>query len=182
VLAIGTPSFWKMPRLHLTKRVNHHRPCWLVKSEPEVFSIDDLRDCRVTNWDGVRNYQARNYLKNGLKVGDHVLFYHSNSPSSGISGIAKVVKAGYPDHTAFDPNEKYYDPDSDPANPRWYQVDLEFVTAFPSLVPLSALRQTAGLEKMVLLRNGRLSVQPVSRKEWTIILALAKKSPPIRIS
>jgi predicted RNA-binding protein with PUA-like domain len=148
---------------------------WLMKSEPDVFSIHDLRDCGITGWDGVRNYQARNYLRNGLKVGDGVLFYHSNGHPSGISGIAKVVKGGYPDDTAFDPEDEHYDPKSDSKHPTWYRVDLKFIRAFPAVIPLPLLRKTPGLEKMVLFRNGRLSVQPVSRKEWALILGLEKR-------
>ncbi|MBI3995032.1 MAG: EVE domain-containing protein, partial [Nitrospirae bacterium] len=132
--------------------------------------------CGVTGWDGVRNYQARNYLRDGLKVGDGVLFYHSNAHPSGISGLAEVVKPGYPDDTAFDPNDVHYDPKSDPAKPTWYRVDLKFVKAFPSVTPLQTLRKIPGLQNMVLFRNGRLSVQPVTKKEWEIILRLVKDS------
>ncbi|MBI3609453.1 MAG: EVE domain-containing protein [Nitrospirae bacterium] len=148
---------------------------WLMKSEPDVFSIQDLSACRVTGWDGVRNYQARNYLRDGIKVGDGVLFYYSNTRPSGIAGLAEVVRSGYPDDTAFDPNDLHFDPKSDPAKPTWYRVDLKFVKAFPSVIPIQALRKTPGLQKMVLFRNGRLSVQPVSKKEWEIILRLCGK-------
>jgi len=152
---------------------------WLMKSEPDVFSIRDLCDCGVTGWDGVRNYQARNYLRNEVKVGDGVLFYHSNCKPSGISGVAEVVRGGYPDDTAFDPEDEHYDPKSDPTHPTWYRVDLKFIRAFPSVIPLPLLRKTPGLQKMVLFRNGRLSVQPVSKREWGIILGMArrKRSP-----
>lgn len=146
-----------------------------MKSEPDVFSIQDLSACRVTGWDGVRNYQARNYLRDGIKVGDGVLFYYSNTRPSGIAGLAEVVRSGYPDDTAFDPNDLHFDPKSDPAKPTWYRVDLKFVKAFPSVIPIQALRKTPGLQKMVLFRNGRLSVQPVSKKEWEIILRLCGK-------
>ena len=111
-----------------------------------------------------------------MKVGDSVLFYHSNTHPSGISGLSEVVKEGYPDDTAFDPKDVHYDPKSDPANPTWYRVDLKFVKAFPSVIPLRTLRETPGLQNMVLFRNGRLSVQPVTKKEWEIILRLAKNS------
>ncbi len=149
---------------------------WLMKSEPEVFSIQDLKTCGATGWDGVRNYQARNYLKNDIKVGDGVLFYNSNASPSGISGLAEVVTGGYPDDTAFDPEDVHYDPKSDPAKPTWYRVDVKFVKDFPSVIPIQTLRKTPGLQTMVLFRNGRLSVQPVSKKEWEIILRLAKKA------
>ncbi|HTN44314.1 MAG TPA: EVE domain-containing protein [Nitrospiria bacterium] len=149
---------------------------WLLKSEPEVFSIQDLKDCRVTGWDGVRNFQARNYLRDSIKVGDGVLFYHSNTSPSGISGLAEVVKEGYPDDTAFDPNDAHYDPRSRPDHPTWYRVDVKFVKAFPSVIPLQTLRKTPGLKNMLLFRNGRLSVQPVAKKEWEIILRLAEKT------
>ena len=153
-----------------------NRSYWLMKSEPSVFSIMDLASCGVTGWDGVRNYQARNYLRDGLKVGDGVLFYHSNARPSGLSGLAEVVKPGYPDDTAFDPNDVHYDPKSDPEKPTWYRVDLKFVKAFPSVIPLQTLRKIPGLQDMVLFRNGRLSVQPVTKKEWEIILRLVENS------
>jgi len=152
------------------------RSHWLMKSEPEVFSIHDLKTCGVTGWDGVRNYQARNYLRDTIKVGDGVLFYHSNTSPGGISGLAEAVTGGYPDDTAFDHEDVHYDPKSDPAKPTWYRVDLKFVKAFPSIIPMQTLRKTPGLQNMVLFRNGRLSVQPVTKKEWEIILRLAEKS------
>lgn len=151
-----------------------NRNYWLMKSEPAVFSIHDLEACGVTGWDGVRNYQARNYLRDDVKVGDGVLFYQSNTHPSGISGLAEVVRRGYPDDTAFDPNDVHYDPRSHPAKPTWYRVDVKFVKAFPSVIPIQTLRQTPGLETMLLLRQGRLSIQPVSPKEWAIILRLAE--------
>jgi predicted RNA-binding protein with PUA-like domain len=147
-----------------------------MKSEPDVFSIRDLEACGATGWDGVRNYQARNLLRDAIKVGDGVLFYHSNARPSGIAGISEVVRAGYPDDTAFDPNDDHYDPKSSPGKPTWYRVDLKFVKAFPSVIPIQVLRKIPGLQKMVLFRNGRLSVQPVTKKEWEIILPLAEKA------
>ncbi len=148
-----------------------------MKTEPEVFSIQDLRACGVTGWDGVRNYQARNYLRDGMRVGDRVLIYHSRSRPSGIAGIARVVKPGYPDDTAFDSLDAHYDPRSRPDRPIWYRVDVRFVKAFPSLLPVQTLRATPGLRKMILFRNGRLSVQPVSPSEWATILRLAETRP-----
>ncbi len=145
---------------------------WLLKSEPEVFSFADLQKApkKTTYWDGVRNYQARNTLRDLMRVGDRVFFYHSNADPTGIAGICEVVKSGYPDHTAFDAAHDHYDPKSDPKAPTWYMVDVRAVAAFPTLVTLAELKATKGLEKMVLLQKGsRLSVQPVTAKEWAIV-------------
>ncbi|WP_428264426.1 EVE domain-containing protein [Haliangium sp.] len=150
---------------------------WLMKSEPDVYSIEDLRRDEVCHWEGVRNYQARNLLRDQIRVGDGVLFYHSNAKPPGVAGVAKVVKNGYPDHTAFDPESPYHDPKSDPDAPRWFMVDVAFVEAFPALVPLATLQQTAGLEDMVVTKKGmRLSVQPVTREEWRIVLRLGRRA------
>jgi len=149
---------------------------WLMKSEPEEFSIDDLKKQGTTHWDGVRNYQARNMMRDQMKVGDQVFFYHSNCDVPGIVGTMKIIREGYPDHTAFDPGDKHYDPKSDPDNPRWHMVDLRFVRKFRKSVPLATLRQYAegDLAKLPLLRRGnRLSVMPVSKTEWEFILALS---------
>lgn len=148
---------------------------WLLKSEPGAFSFADLRRARggTTCWDGVRNYQARNYLRDAMKVGDVVLFYHSNAEPPGVQGTAEVVRDGYPDPTAFDPKDPHYDPRSRKESPTWYMVDIRFVRAFKEPVTLPQIRAAQGLEKMVLVRPGsRLSVQPVTRKEWDIILRL----------
>ena len=146
-----------------------------MKSEPDVFSIEDLKSCKITCWDGVRNYQARNYMRDEMKIGDGVLFYHSSSEPIGVAGIAEVAKEGYPDYTAFDSKDVHYDPKSDPKKPTWYRVDVKFVKAFKAVIPLAALRKTAGLKNMLLLRHGRLSVQPVTPKEWEIILRVESK-------
>ena len=147
---------------------------WLMKSEPEAYSIDDLKRDRTTYWDGVRNYQARNFLRDQIKKGDLVFFYHSNAAPSGIAGIAEVARGGYPDPSAFDPKDIHYDLKSKKENPAWFVVDIRFVEKFKQVVALEELRKTAGLEKMLLLRRGqRLSVQPVSSGEWEIILKLA---------
>jgi predicted RNA-binding protein with PUA-like domain len=147
---------------------------WLLKSEPDVYSIDDLKRDKKTFWDGVRNYQARNFLRDSLKNGDLVLFYHSNAEPPGVAGLAKVVREGYPDPTAFDPKDSHYDPKSDPANPTWYVVDVQFVKKAKSVVGLPELKQTKGLEKMVLLQKGsRLSVQPVTATEFAIVSRMA---------
>jgi predicted RNA-binding protein with PUA-like domain len=150
---------------------------WLVKSEPGVFSIDDLKSSpgRTTCWEGVRNYQARNFMRDGMKRGDPVFFYHSNCPEAGIAGIATVVKEAYPDATAFDPADKHYDPKSDPDHPRWYMVDLKYKRKFKRVIPLAELRRYANgaLEGLILLRRGnRLSVLPVQKKHWDFIVQL----------
>lgn len=149
---------------------------WLLKSEPDVFSIEDLAKAKgkTTFWDGVRNYQARNFLRDSLKIGDGVLFYHSNSEPSAIAGIAEVVREGYPDHTAFDPKDVHFDPKSKKETPTWYMVDIKHVETFKEPVPLERLRQETKLEKMALLQKGsRLSVQPVTKEEWQIVLKIA---------
>ena len=145
---------------------------WLFKSEPTTFSIDDLARLadQTTCWEGVRNYQARNYLRDRVQVGDGVLFYHSNAKPPGIAGICRVVRAGYPDHYAWNPDSDYYVPGSSPDNPIWYMVDVKLVTRFREVIPLQALRDAPGLEDMVVTKRGsRLSIQPVSAAEWKII-------------
>lgn len=149
---------------------------WLLKSEPEVFSFADLQAAakKTTHWDGVRNYQARNTLRDAMKKGDRCFFYHSNAEPSGIAGICEVVREGYPDHTAFDKKDPHYDPKSTPDAPTWYMVDVKAVRAFPRLISLAELRAARALQGMVLLQKGsRLSVQPVTPKEWETICALA---------
>jgi predicted RNA-binding protein with PUA-like domain len=151
---------------------------WLFKSEPESFSLDDLARApkQTTFWNGVRNYQARNLLRDEIKAGDGVLFYHSNAKPAAAVGLAEVVTAGYPDKTQFDPKSPYYDPDAKPDEPRWYMVDIKFKEAFKRPVSLDELRQVPGLSDMVLLRRGsRLSVQPVTAAEWKIITTLGRK-------
>jgi predicted RNA-binding protein with PUA-like domain len=145
---------------------------WLMKSEPNVFSIDDLKACKVTCWDGVRNYQARNYMRDEMKIGDGVLIYHSSAEPIGIAGLAEVVRESYLDYTAFDPKDVHYDPKSNRSHPTWYRVDVKYVRACKSIIPLARLRQISGLKNMLLLRHGRLSVQPVAAQEWKIILNL----------
>lgn len=147
---------------------------WLMKSEPGTYSIDDLKRDGQTHWDGVRNYQARNFMRDEMQEGDGVLFYHSNANPPGVVGIARVCKEGYPDHTAFDENDPHYDPKSNPAEPRWFMVDIEFVEKFPRLIPLSELREVDDLQEMVLLNRSRLSVQPVTRDEFKIIREFAR--------
>ena len=149
---------------------------WLVKSEPEAFSWDDLWNApdRTTCWDGVRNYQARNFMRDGMRVGDQVLFYHSSVEPPAIVGVAEVVREAYPDSTAFDANDPHFDPKSKPDAPAWMMVDIRAVRPFARPVTLAMLRETPGLEKMVLLQRGsRLSVQPVTPAEWAIVDRLA---------
>ncbi len=148
---------------------------WLMKSEPNEFSIDDLKASprRTAGWDGVRNYQARNMMRDQMKKGDQVFFYHSNCEVPGIVGIAEVVREGYPDMTAFDPDDKHYDPKSDPDAPRWFQVDVRFVRKTRRVIPLAELRADPALEGLALVRRGnRLSVMPVSEEHWAHILSL----------
>ena len=150
---------------------------WLMKSEPEAFSIDDLARApkQTTCWDGVRNYQARNFMRE-MEVGDQVFFYHSSADPPCIVGVAEVVKIAYPDHTALDPKDKHYDPKATPANPIWEMVNIKFVRKFDQSLALEDLRPVKGLEKMELLRRGsRLSVQPVAAGEWKIVNNLAEK-------
>lgn len=148
---------------------------WLLKSEPESFSIDHLKAKKVEHWDGVRNYQARNNLR-AMRKGDLGFFYHSNADPPGIAGICSIAREAYPDHTQFDPKSKYYDPSSTVESPKWWMPDVRFVRKFTLLIPLPELKQIPGLEEMALLRRARLSVQPVTEKEWEIILQLAERS------
>jgi predicted RNA-binding protein with PUA-like domain len=148
---------------------------WLMKSEPDVFGIDDLKNQKnqTEHWDGVRNYQARNFMRDQMKKGDQIFFYHSNCKQPGIVGIAKVAKEAYPDHTAFDPETKYYDPKSDPDNPRWFMVDVKFVRKLKRTITLEELKQMPELEDFPLVRRGnRLSIMPVTKEQWEIILGL----------
>ena len=147
---------------------------WLFKSEPDEYSIDDLQaePAGFGVWDGIRNYQARNFLRDQVAVGDGVLFYHSSCKQVGIVGTAEVVKAGYPDPAQFDPENDYFDPKATPEAPRWYCVDIRYRSRFNSLIPLAELRTIPTLADMVLLNQGRLSVQPVKPDEWLLILGL----------
>lgn len=149
---------------------------WLMKCEPEAYTIEDLERDGTTTWEGVRNFQARNMMRDEMKVGDGVLFYASNAEPSGVTGVAAVAREGYPDPYAFEAGHKYHDPKSDPANPTWYMVDIGFVEKFPQIIPLGTLKETRGLEKMVVTQKGsRLSVQPVTKKEFETVLKLGRK-------
>ncbi len=148
---------------------------WLFKSEPDVFGIDHLMKMpkRTEHWDGVRNYQARNMMRDGMHKGDLAFFYHSNCAEPGIVGIVEIVREGYPDFTAFDPDTKYFDPKSDPDNPRWYMVDVKFKRRLERTITLAELKEHPELEGMPLVRKGnRLSVMPVAPEHWEFILGL----------
>ena len=150
---------------------------WLIKSEPETFSWDDLKNSKnkTTSWEGVRNYQARNYLKN-MKLGDLAFFYHSVAKPTAIIGIVKIVKEFYPDPLQFDSNSDYYDPKSLIESPRWVTVDVKLEKELKRPVSLHEIKNISGLEEMVLIKKGsRLSVQPVSPKEWEILIIFSKK-------
>ncbi len=149
---------------------------WLLKSEPSCYSIDDLAadNEQTTFWDGVRNYQARNFLRDEMLVGDRAFFYHSNAQPMAIVGTVEIVTAGYPDPTAFDPGEDHFDPKSDPDDPTWFLVDVRLLQKFPEPVTRDVLKSCGKLDDMMLLRRGsRLSVQPVTPAEWKAVHRLA---------
>ena len=154
---------------------------WLFKSEPKTYSILDLEKDGQTFWEGVRNYQARNFLKNQVGMGDYVLFYHSNCSPPGIFGIAKVCKTGYPDRFALDKTNKYFDPKATKDNPIWYMVDIAFVEKFKNPISLHKIKTYPKLKNMFLVKKGmRLSIQPVLKKEFDYIVYLSKTlEPPI---
>lgn len=145
---------------------------WLFKSEPGSYSWDDLLEDGQAEWDGVRNYTARNYLRDQVKIGDVVLLYHSNSNPSGIVGVARVVRDGYPDNTAWEPDSEHPDPRSTPDKPLWYMVDIEPVRALAEPLSLQSIKMISDLSDMVLVKNSRLSVQPVTPTEFHVIIAL----------
>ena len=156
---------------------------WLLKSEPEVFGLDHLFAApdRTTCWDGIRNYQARNYMRDDMRVGDLALFYHSNAEPAGVAGIVEVVREAYPDHTAFDADDPHFDPKSRADAPTWLMVDVRAVERFPALVTLETLRATPGLEEMLVLRRGnRLSITPVTPDEWRLVCAIGRAAPGAR--
>ncbi len=147
---------------------------WLMKSEPGVFSIDHLARDGSTTWEGVRNYQARNFMRDDLRPGDPVLFYHSNADPTGVAGLARVSRTGLPDPTALDPESDYFDPKASEEDPRWMMVEIEFVERFPAVVTLDDLRVAPGLEKMLVINKSRLSVQPVTPEEFEIVVKLGR--------
>ena len=148
-----------------------------MKSEPDVFSIDDLANSplQTTCWDGVRNYQARNFLRDSMKNGDKVLFYHSSTDPMGVAGWCEVVREGYPDTSAFDPNSNYFDPDSTPEKPVWIMVDIKLMEKFPRLVTLQEIKENPSLKDILLIKRGnRLSVFPVKEEEFNEIIKMSR--------
>jgi predicted RNA-binding protein with PUA-like domain len=146
---------------------------WLMKSEPETYSIDDLKEFQTDHWDGIRNYQVRNFFRDQMKIGDKAFFYHSNCKEPGIVGLMEIASEAYPDHTAFDSKEKYFDAKSDPENPRWLMLDVNYIRHTKRNITLSELRDHSSIKEMRLLQKGnRLSVIPMTKKEWDYILGL----------
>jgi predicted RNA-binding protein with PUA-like domain len=163
------------PKEAVATDASAERRYWLVKSEPDVFSIDDLARDGRTSWEGVRNYQARNHML-AMQLGDLALYYHSNAEPSGVAGVCEVVRLAYPDPTQFDPKSDYHDAGSKPDEPRWQMVDVGFVEKLPRLVPLDELKREAALEGMILLQKGtRLSVTPVSREHFEHVRAMGRR-------
>ena len=159
-----------MPRRH-----------WLMKCEPAAYTIDNLERDRQTSWEGVRNYQARNFMRDEMQVGDGVLFYASNADPSGVTGLAEIARAGYPDRFSWTRGHKYFDAASNEAAPVWYMVDIKFVERFPETVPLELLKTTPGLESMMVVQKGsRLSVQPATKDEFDIVTQLGRPRPRVR--
>jgi predicted RNA-binding protein with PUA-like domain len=156
------------------------REYWLMKSEPDAFGIEDLERKGREPWDGVRNYQARNFMR-AMQQGDLVLFYHSNAKPPGVAGVAEIVEEAHADPTQFDPKSKYYDPKSAPADPRWSLVDVSFVERFTDIVGLDVLKAEPSLTDMLVVQKGsRLSVQPVTKTEFKTVLAMAKAKTKVR--
>ncbi len=144
-----------------------------MKSEPETYSIDDLKEFQADHWDGIRNYQVRNFFRDQMKIGDKAFFYHSNCKEPGIVGLMEIASEAYPDHTAFDSDEKYFDAKSDPENPRWLMLDVKYIRHTKRNITLSELREHNSLKEMRLLQKGnRLSVIPMTKREWDYILGL----------
>ena len=150
---------------------------WLLKTEPSTYSIDDLarEPDQTTHWDGIRNYQARNFIRDDMREGDRVLIYHSNAKPPAVVGTATIVRAAYPDFTAFDPNSKYFDPKSRQDEPRWFMVDVRLDDIFDMPVSLDDVKKTRSLKDMVLVNNSRLSVQPVTKKEFDTIVKMGSR-------
>jgi predicted RNA-binding protein with PUA-like domain len=156
---------------------------WLMKCEPGSYTIDDLARDGVTSWEGVRNYQARNFMRDDMQVDDAVLFYASNAEPSGVTGLARIVRAGYPDHLAWTPGHPYFDEGSRPSAPVWFMVDIGFVERFPEIVPLETLKSTRGLARMMVTQKGsRLSVQPCTKAEFEIVARHGRRGGRARSS
>ncbi|MFC7336512.1 EVE domain-containing protein [Haloferula chungangensis] len=148
---------------------------WLIKSEPDVFGIDDLKKAKREPWNGIRNYQARNFMRDDMEIGDLALFYHSNAKPPGVVGIAEVASAPYPDDLQFDEKSDYYDPKSNPDDPRWVMVDFNFVEKFPQMVSLNDLKAEKALEGMLVTQRGsRLSITPVAKKHFDKVCKMAR--------
>lgn len=147
---------------------------WLFKSEPDEYSLSDLKreSGQTGRWDGIRNYQARNFLRDSVREGDGVLFYHSACKVPAVVGTARIARAAYPDPAQFNPDSKYFDPKASPDKPRWFCVDIQWQSEFPRPVPLAEIKQNPALEEMVLVKQGRLSIQPVTEKEWKLLSTL----------
>ena len=150
---------------------------WLIKSNPRCFNINDLQRAGTEMWDGVRNYRARNFMRDDMQVGDKALFYHSSAKPSGVAGIVTISKAGYPDTTQFHPEHRHYDPKATEENPRWYMVDVSFEQTFNDILPLSELKYLPALEDCLLLRKGceQLTIIPLEPKHWYTILGMAEE-------
>ena len=152
------------------------RRYWLMKCEPAAYTIEDLERDGTASWEGVRNYQARNFMRDDMRKGDAVLFYASNADPSGVTGLAEIARPGYPDHFAWTKGHKYFDAASTGTAPVWYMVDIAFVERFPAVVPLEVLKSTPGLEDMAVTKKGsRLSIQPVTRTEYDIVVRLGRR-------
>jgi predicted RNA-binding protein with PUA-like domain len=147
---------------------------WLMKTEPGMYSIDDLERDGTTHWNSIRNYQARNFMRDDMRVGDRVLFYHSQAQPPGVAGIAEVVRTAYPDHTAQDPSDPYHDPAATSAEPRWYMVDVKFVEKFAEVLPLAVLKADPRLTGMLVVGKSRLSIQPVEKDHFEAVVNLAR--------
>ena len=149
---------------------------WLLKTEPDEFSIDDLKqiDTDYEPWDGIRNYQARNIIRDQIQLGDEVFIYHSSCKNVGVAGIGKVVKSAYPDPSQFDPESKYFDAKSTVDNPRWFCVGVNFVKKFSSIISLAEIKKHPALTEMTLVKQGRLSIQPVTENEWQVICHMSQ--------
>jgi predicted RNA-binding protein with PUA-like domain len=147
---------------------------WLMKTEPGMYSIDDLARDGTTAWDSIRNYQSRNFMRDDMQPGDQVLFYHSQAEPPGVAGIAEVASESYPDHTAQDPKHPYHDEKASPADPRWVMVDVRFVEKFPALLPLAALKDDPSLDGMLVTTKSRLSIQPVEKAHFDRVVKLAR--------
>ena len=146
---------------------------WLFKSEPSDYSFDDFIADKETCWEGIRNYQARNFIRDDIKKNDEILFYHSNISEPHLIGFGKVVREAYPDHYAWDKAHKYYDPKSLPENPRWFMVDIKATGKLKKIVYLKEIKKEPKLSKMVLLNNSRLSIQPIKKNEWDLIIKMS---------